>query len=215
MIKMNEEQFYSNRQAAGKILAEELKSFAGSNIVILSLPRGGAIVGAEVAKHLNAVHDLIISRKLCAPFNPEVAIGALTQDGKLLKDENIIDALAITKGYIESQTRLQLKEIEHQLRAFRGLKEFPNLFNKTVILVDDGLATGFTMEAAVKFINYHRPLRIVVAVPVGSVEAIAKVNRKVDQIICPLTPKKFWAVGQFYQEFHQVSDEEVKNIFKE
>lgn len=215
MVKMSEGHIYSNRRAAGKILAKELKSFAGSDLVILSLPRGGAIVGGEVAKHLNAEHDLVISRKLGAPFNPEVAIGALTQDGKLLKDDTIIDALAITKGYIESQTRLQLKEIKRQLREFKGEKVFPNLLNKTVILVDDGLATGYTMEAAVEYIRSLGPSRIIAAVPVGSVEAIAKVNRKVDQVVCPLIPKEFWAVGQFYQEFHQVSDEDVKNLFNE
>ncbi len=214
MVKMSEGHTYPNRQAAGKLLAEKLTSIAGCKAVILSLPRGGAIIGAEVAKVLNAEHDLVISRKIGAPYNPEVAIGALTQDGRLLKDDSIIDALPVTKGYIESQTRLGLKEIKRQLKEYKGEKAFPNVLNRTVILVDDGLATGFTMEAAVEFIRPKKPARIIVAVPVGTVEAIAKLNPKVDRVVCPLIPERFWAVGQFYQEFEQVNDEEIKNLFK-
>lgn len=214
MFKMSAKQVYFNRQAAGKLLAEKLISIAGRDTIILSLPRGGTIIGAEVAKALNAEHDLVISRKIGAPYNPEVAIGALTQDGRLLKDDSIIDALPVTKGYIESQTRLQLKEIKRQMREYRGEQGFPNLHNKIVILVDDGLATGFTMEAAVESVRPLKPSRIIVAVPVGSIEAIARLNPKVDQVVCPLIPEKFWAVGQFYQEFHQVNDDEITKIFK-
>lgn len=210
---MSKGYIYSDRRAAGKLLTEWLASIAGNDPIILSLPRGGAIIGAEVAKAFNAQHDLVICRKIGAPFNPEVAIGALAQDGITLKDDAIIDALAITKGYLESQIRLELKEIERQLRAFRGEKAFPDLFNKTVILVDDGIATGLTMEAAVEFTRRKGPSRIIVGVPVGAAGAIAKLRPKVDQVVCPQIPEKFWAVGQFYQDFHQVKDEEVKKIF--
>ncbi|MGE5606522.1 MAG: phosphoribosyltransferase [Bacteroidota bacterium] len=211
---MNEGSIYPDRRAAGKLLADQLVSWVGSKPIILSLPRGGAIIGAEVAKALSAEHDLVICRKIGAPYNAEVAIGALTQDGQLLKDDAIIDVLAVTKGYLESQIRLELKEIERQLSEFRGEKVFPDLRNKTVVLVDDGLATGFTMEAAVEFIRRLGPSRIIVGVPVGAAEAIAKLKPKVDQVVCPLIPKKFWAVGQFYQNFHQVSDDEVRKLFK-
>lgn len=211
---MSKGYIYSDRRAAGKLLTEQLASIAENNAIILSLPRGGAIVGAEVAKALNAQHDLVICRKIGAPFNPEVAIGALAQDGILLKDGAIIDALAVTKGYLETQIRLELKEIERQLSEFRGKKVFPDLLNKTAVLVDDGLATGLTMEAAVEFTRRKRPSRIIVGVPVGAAEAVTKLRSKVDQVVCPLIPEKFWAVGQFYQDFHQVNDEEVKKIFK-
>ncbi len=210
---MNEGYIYPNRNAAGKLLAERLTTIAGREAIVLSLPRGGAVIGAEVAKAFNAEHDLVISRKIGAPYDPEVAIGALTQNGRLLKDDTIIDALSVTKGYLESQTRLQLKEIKRQIREFKGEKVFPDLLNKTVILVDDGLATGFTMEAAVEFIKSQGPSRIIVAVPVGSAEAISRLNQKVDQVVCPLIPEKFRAVGQFYQDFHQVNDEEIKKLF--
>ncbi len=215
MFKMNEGQIYSNRREAGKLLGEKLKSIVGSDAIVLSLPRGGTIVGDEVAKILDADHDLVISRKIGAPYDPEVAIGALTQDGRVLKDDSIIDTLVVTKGYIESQTRLQLKEIKRQLKEYKGGKCFPIILNKTTILIDDGLATGFTMEAALEYVRSFGPSRIIVAVPVGSLDAIRKMEQKADQVVCPLIPKKFWAVGQFYQEFHQVSDEEIKKIFRE
>ena len=205
---------YPDRRAAGKLLAERLASIVETKPIILSLPRGGVIIGAEVAKALDAEHDLVICRKIGAPYNPEVAIGALTQDGQLLQDDVVIDALAITKGYLETQIRLGLKEIDRQLSRFRGEKPFPDLLNKTVVLVDDGLATGFTMEAAVEFTRRMEPSRIIIGIPVGAAEAIAKLKAKVDQIVCPLIPVKFWAVGQFYQNFSQVKDEEVKKLFK-
>ena len=205
---------YPDRRAAGKLLAERLASIVETKPIILSLPRGGVIIGAEVAKALDAEHDLVICRKIGAPYNPEVAIGALTQDGQLLQDDVVIDALAITKGYLETQIRLGLKEIDRQLSRFRGEKPFPDLLNKTVVLVDDGLATGFTMEAAVEFTRRMEPSRIIIGIPVGAAEAIVKLKAKVDQIVCPLIPVKFWAVGQFYQNFNQVKDEEVKKLFK-
>lgn len=211
---MKEDPIYPDRRAAGKLLADQLVSMVGSEPIILSLPRGGAVIGAEVAKALSAEHDLVICRKIGAPYNPEVAIGALTQDSRLLKDDAVIDALAVTRGYLESQIRLELKEIERQLSKFRGAKEFPDLRNKTVVLVDDGLATGFTMEAAVEFTRRLGPSRIIVGVPVGAAEAIAKLKPKVDQVVCPLIPEKFWAVGQFYRDFHQVRDEEVQKLFR-
>lgn len=211
---MKEVPIYPDRKAAGKLLADQLVSVVGSEPIILSLPRGGAIIGAEVAKVLAAEHDLVICRKIGAPYNPEVAIGALTQDGRLLKDDAIIDALAVTRGYLESQIRLELKEIEQQLSKFRGKKVFPDLRNKTVVLVDDGLATGNTMEAAVEFTRGLGPSRIIVGVPVGAAEAIAKLKPKVDQVVCPLIPKNFRSVGQFYQDFHQVRDEEVQKLFR-
>ncbi len=211
---MCEEYIYHHRRAAGKLLAEKLALIVGNKPVILSLPKGGAIIGSEVAKVLNAEHDLVICRKIGAPYNPEVAIGALTQDGKLIKNDVTIDVLAVTKGYLESQIKRELKEIERQLSVFRGDKLFPDLLNKTVVLADDGLATGFTMEAAVEFTRRLNPSRIIVGVPVGSVEAITRLKPKVDQVVCPLIPKKLWAVGQYYQNFHQVKDEEVKKLFQ-
>lgn len=207
-------QKYTNRREAGKILAEKLKSIVEGDVVVLSLPRGGTVIGAEVAKVLNAEHDLVICRKIGAPYNPEVAIGALTQDGRLLTDDSIIDTLAVTKGYIESQTKQELKEIERQLKEYRNGVCFPSLLNKTVILTDDGLATGYTMAAALKYVKTLGPSRIIVAVPVGSSGAVRKINQIADEVICPLIPENFWAVGQFYHEFEQVSDAEVKRIFE-
>lgn len=206
---------YINRWEAAKILTEELKPIVNGDAVVLSLPKGGVVIGAEVAKALKVEHDLVICRKIGAPYNPEVAIGALTQDGRLLKDDSVIDALAVTKGYIESQTKQELREIRRQLREYRNGKSFPSIINKIVILIDDGLATGFTMEAALKFVKALNPSRIIVAVPVGSMGAIRKISQIADEVICPLIPKNFWAVGQFYYEFEPVSDREVKKLLKE
>jgi putative phosphoribosyl transferase len=212
---MRDVQKYVNRWEAAEIITEELKPIVNGDVVVLSLPKGGVVIGAEVAKALKVEHDLVVCRKIGAPYNPEVAIGALTQDGRLLKDDSVIDALAVTKGYIESQTKRELKEIKRQLREYRNGKSFPSLINKTVILIDDGLATGFTMEAALKFVKTLSPSRIIVAVPVGSMGAIRKISQIADEVICPLIPKNFWAVGQFYYEFEPVSDGEVKKLFKE
>lgn len=206
---------YINRWEAAKILTEELKPIVNGDAVVLSLPKGGVVIGAEVAKALKVEHDLVICRKIGAPYNPEVAIGALTQDGRLLKDDSVIDALAVTKGYIESQTKQELRKIRRQLREYRNGKSFPSIINKIVILIDDGLATGFTMEAALKFVKALNPSRIIVAVPVGSMGAIRKISQIADEVICPLIPKNFWAVGQFYYEFEPVSDREVKKLLKE
>lgn len=212
---MSDVRKYINRREAAKILTEEIKPIVNNHTVVLSLPKGGVVIGAEVAKALKVEHDLVICRKIGAPYNPEVAIGALTQDGRLLKDDSVIHALEVTKGYIESQIKKELKEIRRQLREYRNDKSFPNLTNKTAILIDDGLATGFTMEAALKFVKTHSPSRMIVAVPVGSTGAIRKISQIADEVICPLIPKSFWAVGQFYREFDPVSDGEVKKLFKE
>jgi putative phosphoribosyl transferase len=209
---MNSEFVYRNRQEAGKILGERLTGLVTGSSVVLSLPRGGTIVGGEVAAILGAEHDLIVSRKIGSPFNPEAAIGALTQDGVFLKNLAVINALKVSPGYLEEQCRIELIEIGRRLTQLRGDKPFPELKGKTAIIVDDGIATGFTMEAAIVFIKAKQPKIILVAIPVGPNEEIERLSKLVNAVVCPMTPELFLAVGNHYEDFHQISDHEVREI---
>lgn len=200
---------YRDRREAAKILAELLKKLIGEPTVVLSLPRGGVIVGSEIAERLGTEHDLIVTRKIGAPFNPEFAVGAVAPDGELFINENAIRALNITPEYLEKRRQAELLEIKRRLSEMRGNKVFPELSRKTMIVVDDGIATGFTMEAAISFLKKKNPFRILVAVPVGPVEEIEKLKKLADEVVCPLTPRDFRAVGYYYEDFRQVSDEEV------
>jgi putative phosphoribosyl transferase len=205
---------YRNRQEAGKILGERLTGLVTGPSVVFSLPRGGTMVGGEVAAVLGAEHDLIVSRKIGSPFNPEAAIGALTQDGMLLKNMSMIEALKVSPRYMEEQCRIELIEIERRLTQLRGEKPFPEVKGKTAIIVDDGIATGFTMEAAIIFIKTKQPRLILVAIPVSPIEEIERLSKLVDAVVCPVTPEPFRAVGNHYEDFHQISDHEVRETLK-
>lgn len=204
--------FFKDRIQAGKKLTERLLKYKNENVIVLAIPRGGVVVAYEIAKTLNAPLDLIIPRKIGAPYQPELAIGAVTQDGTIILNEEIVNYLSIPEEYIKAEAERQKKEIERRLIKYRGNAIEPNVENKIVIIVDDGIATGATMIAAIASIRKKKPLKIIVAIPVAPPESLEKIKKYADEIVCLYTPEPFFAIGQFYEKFEQLEDEEVINL---
>jgi len=208
--------YFRDRHEAGKLLAEQLEDLRGrEDALVLGIPRGGVVVAYEVAKALGLPLDVFIARKIGAPGNPELAIGAVASDGTVVLDEHSIGLLGIPMDYIEKEIRRQKREIERRLRLYRGGREGYPLTDKTVILVDDGVATGATTLAAIRAIKASSPAEVILAVPVAPPEAIARLKREANRVICLHTPSPFWAVGAFYLDFAQTSDEEVSALLRE
>ena len=205
---------FKNRQEAAKSLARELLEYQEKNPVVLAIPRGGVIIAREVCKELNAPLDLIVPRKIGAANNPELAIGAVTEDGTTILNQPLVTQLGVHREYIEQEKKRQIEEIKRRIKAYREYAAPQHLGEKTVILVDDGIATGATMKAAIHSIRKKKPSSIVVAVPVGPPETIEELKKEVNRVICLIVFKPFFAIGQFYEDFTQVSDEEVINILK-
>jgi predicted phosphoribosyltransferase len=206
-------QRYRDRREAGKSLAELLRGYAGrDDVVVLALPRGGVPVGYEVAKALRAPLDVFTVRKLGVPGNPELAMGAIATGGLLVLDQQLIQMLGIDRSELERAVTAELRELERREAAYRGERAPPDLTGKTVILVDDGLATGSTMRAAALAVRRLNPARIVVAVPVAAEETCDAFRDVVEEIVCGITPRPFQAVGIWYDDFTQTSDEEVREL---
>lgn len=207
---------YRNRAEAGRSLAAALASYRSRpEVVVLGLTRGGVPVAAEVARALQAPLDVIVVRKLGAPFEPELAIGAIAGDGAEVLDEELIHAFGIARKNVETIVARERAEVERRERLYRAGKAQLDLKERTAILVDDGLATGSTMLAAVAFARKRSARRIVVAVPVASHQAVEKLRSQVDQCVVLATPEPFFAVGEWYSNFLPVSDTEVINLLQE
>jgi putative phosphoribosyl transferase len=204
------------RQLAEKLywLKNEVEK-SKSSVVIVAIPRGGIIIGNIIAKELRTKLDLVVTRKIGAPFNPELAIGAVMPDGSYFLND-VAEMINISQNYIESQIRKEVKEIERRLIEFRGRKEYDNkLEDKIVVLVDDGIATGATILASAKWIKEkHNCKQLVIAVPLAPREILEDLNRAADKVMVLYTPEPFGAVGRFYHDFNQVSDDEVKEMLK-
>ena len=190
-----------------------------SSIVILSIPRGGVIIGDVVATKLNAKLDVVVSRKIGAPIDPEVAIGAVMSDATYFLNEDVMLTLNVSQHYTDAQVNIQLKEIERRLMSFRGSKEYnTKLKGKTVVLIDDGIATGATILSAVRWLKTKQNCQeLIIAVPVAprdTVNRLKQIVGKSDKVIVLNSPEPFISVGQFYQDFGQVTDSEVKKIMK-
>lgn len=205
---------FKDRKQAGLELASALKDLRGRDVVVLAIPRGGVVVGNEVAKALGAPLDIIVTRKIGAPGEPEYALGAVTQNGEVILDETAVKMLQVGRGYLDREAASQREEVKDRMRRFRGDRAFPSLHGKTVVIVDDGIATGNTILAAVMSVRSQRPQSVIVAVPVGPVESIAKLSTDADRVVCLETPEPFFAIGEFYAEFGQVEDEEVRRILE-
>lgn len=206
---------FKNRVEAGQKLAETLKKFKDAQgTLILALPRGGVVVGFEVVKTLSLPMDIIVPRKIGAPGNPEFAIGAITEQGVGIFDEMVIGTYEITESYLQNEIKKEKAEAERRLKLYRGTRPPLDLKNKTVIIVDDGLATGLTMQAAIKTAKKLGAEKIIVAIPVTSPEAAELVKKEVDEIIYLKAPAFFGAVGSFYEEFGQTADDEVIDLLK-
>ncbi|MFH2136601.1 MAG: phosphoribosyltransferase [Patescibacteria group bacterium] len=206
---------FKNRLEAGQKLALTLDKFKDKpDTIILALPRGGVIVGYEIARKLNLPLDIVVPRKIGAPENPEFAIGAITETGEGVFDEITIGAYGITESYLQNEIKKEKAEAERRLKLYRGSRPALNLKNKTAILVDDGLATGLTMRAAIKSVKRLGAAKIVAATPVTSPEAAELVKKEVDEIIYLEAPAFFGAVGSFYEKFGQTTDDEVIDLLK-
>src|SRR6202048_660385 len=198
---------------AGRILAEKLDKYAGrDDVIVLGLPRGGVPVAYEVAKRLRVPLDVFIVRKLGVPGFEELAVGAIASGGVRVLNEDVMRALPNANEIIESVTAKETKEVERREGSYRDGRPAPDLRGRTVILVDDGLATGATMRAAVKALRQRGVAKIVVGVPVGAPEPCRDFEEEVDEMVCAVAPEWFQAVGQYYQDFSQTSDEEVREL---
>ncbi len=207
---------FRDRADGGRQLAGLLNAYAGrDDVVVLALPRGGVPVGFEVARELRAPLDVFLVRKLGVPGHPELAMGAIASGGVRVLSEDLISELAIPRSVVEQVAAREQFELERRDRAYRGDRVMPPLHGRTVILVDDGLATGATMEAAVRAARMHAPARIVVAVPVGAEETCARLRKTADEVVCASTPEPFRAVGLWYDRFDQTTDEEVVALIQE
>ena len=204
---------YHNRAEAGRILASELDAYAGRpDVVVLALPRGGLPVAAEAASALGAPLDVFVVRKLGVPGHEELAMGAIASGGVRVLNEDVVRGLQLPDEIIESVSAHEQAELERRERLYRGERPLINLQGKTVIVVDDGLATGATMRAAVAALRQMGPQRIVVAVPVGSVDIVDQMRSVADEVICLYTPEPFRAVGLWYSDFSQTTDQEVRDL---
>jgi putative phosphoribosyl transferase len=204
---------FINRQDAGRRLAARLSHYAGrSDVVVLALPRGGVPVAAEVAARLGAPFDVFLVRKLGVPGQSELAMGAIAEGGVAVLSEDLIGSLGIPRGLVEEVEARERLELERRDRLYRGSRAAPSIRDRAVILIDDGLATGSTMEAAIVALRRFSPARIVVAVPVGALESCERIGRLADEIVCAETPRVFTAVGQWYDDFSETTDDEVKRL---
>jgi predicted phosphoribosyltransferase len=207
------ERAFPNRAEAGRLLGERLQKYAGRNdVIVLGLPRGGVPVAYEVAQRLGIPLDVFIVRKLGVPGFEELAAGAIASGGVRVLNEDVLRALPNADEIIESVTAKETAELERREKSYRDYRPAPELRDRVVILVDDGLATGATMHAAVKALRQRDVAKIVVAVPVGPPDTCREFQDEADETICATAPEFFQAVGQYYEDFSQTSDEEVREL---
>jgi predicted phosphoribosyltransferase len=210
------DQPFPNRREAGVELATKLRHYAGrTDLVVLALPRGGVPVAFEVAEALNAPLDIFLVRKLGLPGHPELAMGAIASGGVRVVNDNVVRWYGIPDRAIDLVARTEQAELERREQEYRQGRPLLTLRDRTVILVDDGLATGSTMKAAVAAARQHAPARVVVAVPVGARSSCAELAAITDEIVCDRIPESFSAVGQWYTDFSQTTDKEVRQLLEE
>ena len=206
---------FVDRKDAGEKLSIALAKFKDENPIILAIPRGGIVTAYDTIKNFGFEWDLIIPRKISSPHNKEIAIGAISLDETYLFNEKYIDMLNISQEYIKKEIFEQTEEIKRRLNKYKGNDNFPDVKNKTVIIIDDGIATGFTIQAAIKYIKKHNAKKIILAVPVAPQNTISQLEKIVDEVICLFIPYEFYAIGSYYKNFEQTTDEEVFNIVRE
>lgn len=203
---------FKNRFDAAERLAEKLQKYKGKkNVIILAIPRGALQIGNVLAKRLQLPLDIVLTKKIGHPYNSELAIGAVSLASEII-DPQFRD---VSREYIQNEIQELRGKLKERYLKYRGEKPFPKLKDKMVILVDDGVAMGHTMSAAIDLVRKEKPKKIVVAIPVGSAEAVAMLKRKADEVICLSIPESFMAIGQFYQQFEQVEDEEAIRLLKD
>ncbi len=206
---------FKDRKEAGEVLAECLAAYRDKDALVLGIPRGGVPVAAEVARGMNAEMDIIVARKLGSPDSAELAIGAVTANGGRFLNEEVIRELDVSDTYLAHVTETEMAEARRREEKFRGSRPAPTLKDRIVILVDDGLATGATMRAAVRSVRKAMPARLVVAVPVAPPQTCGELRQEADEVICPYQPDPFWAIGLFYQNFAPTEDSEVESLLRQ
>lgn len=205
---------FHNRQEAGKRLASQLYKYRKENPYVLALPRGGVPIGFEVAAVLQAPLDVIVVRKIGLSSNPEFGIGAIAEGGVTVLDQTTIGVIGIDEEEIQDTVRLEEEELKRRVKTYRGGKSLLDLTGMTAILVDDGMATGVTAKAAIEAVTKLNPKKIVLASPVCALDTVEGLRKRVDEVVCLATPFEFTAVGLWYKDFNQISDEEVVNLLK-
>jgi putative phosphoribosyl transferase len=212
---MDDYEAFIDRRHAGRVLASRMTKYAGrQDVIVLALPRGGVPVAYEVASALGAPMDVFLVRKLGTPGHRELAMGAIASGGVRVINHDVVQWYGISAAAIDHIAREEQEELERRERAYRDDRPAPELTDKIVILIDDGLATGSTMRAAAQAVRARRPARTVVAVPVGAPQTCTELSRVADEVVCVRTPEPFSAVGQWYLNFEQTSDEEVRELLQ-
>jgi predicted phosphoribosyltransferase len=207
---------FRDRAEAGRRLAEALEARGGwRDAVVLALPRGGVAIGLEVARTIGAPLDVVVVRKLGVPWQPELAMGAVASGGVLLLNQEVVDTVRVSREEIAEIAATESREIERRERAYRSGLPAVEVRGKTAVIVDDGLATGVTMRAAIAAVRAREPARIVVAAPVGGEEAIRRLRLEADDVLCPVVPSHLYAIGAWYEEFPQLTDNEVRRLLAE
>jgi putative phosphoribosyl transferase len=205
---------FKDREEAGRILANRLTKYADQTPIVLGLPRGGVPVAFEVAKALKAPLDVYVVRKLGVPGHEELAMGAIASGDVRVLNQPVVEDLRISEAAIETETRKEQEELKRRELLYRGKRPPLDVSNRTVVLVDDGIATGSTIKAAIAALKKQKAGRIVVAVPVAPASTIDELKTEVDEVICVSTPEFFYAISLWYDEFPQTSDEEVRELLK-
>jgi len=205
---------FRDREDAGRQLARKLKGRQLSNSLVLGIPRGGVVLAAVLAQELEAELDVVLSRKLRAPWMPELALGAVSEDGRVYLTRYAQAALGLTEEDLAEERRRELAEIVRRRKLFRRVRPQAPVAGRSVIVTDDGIATGSTMIAALQILKDQHPLEVIVAVPVGSPERLREVQRWCDEVVCLVSTENFWAIGQFYEDFTQVEDEQVIDLLR-
>jgi predicted phosphoribosyltransferase len=203
---------FKDRVEAGRRLAAALSEFKGKDTIVLGIPRGGVVVASEVAKGLGAPLDIVVTRKIEAPGEPEYALGAVTQEGDVIMDRQAAESLGASKDYLDNQIRQKREEVKDRLRTLRGDVPYARLEGKVVIIVDDGIATGSSVGAAVMSVKKRGPKKVIVATPVAPASTVEMLSEDGTKVVALETPADFLAIGEFYSDFDQVEDGEVRRI---
>jgi putative phosphoribosyl transferase len=210
--KSGVQNMFHDRAGAAKELAEVVRHRHLKNPLVLGIPRGGAVTAAVLAEEIGAEMDVVLARKLRAPDAPELAIGAICETGEVYFNHAVHQAPGLSDEYVHQECQIQLQEIERRKKMFRAVRPAAPIAGRSVIVTDDGIATGATMISALQATRVHKPLSLIAAVPVASPDRIREVRHWCDDVVCLLTPRFFYAVGQFYEDFEPVSDEQVMEL---
>jgi putative phosphoribosyl transferase len=206
---------FRDREGAAHQLADKLRDYPFKNPLVLAIPRGGVVTGAVLAREIGAELDVVLSRKLRAPDQPELAIGAISETGEVYVNEDAAEAAGVSDEYFHREKEYQLSIIDRRKRLVRSVRSEAATTGRSVIVADDGIATGSTMMAALQTVRPYKPAELIVAVPVAPADRISAFEQYCDKVVCLLRAKHFWAVGQFYEDFPTIEDEQILDILKE